>query len=60
VEDKFAREVYFPLGNFVERINLRVVDNRRIETAVNGFFQKDAVKHAARIRIQSEGDVADA
>src|SRR5947209_4801259 len=60
LEDELAREVNFYFRNLVQRVDFRVVNNGRIETSINRFLQKHAVKHASRVRAQTKADVAHA
>ncbi len=59
LEDELARKVDLDLGNLVEGINLRVVDDSRVKPAIDRFLEEDGVEHAARIGAQAEGDVRD-
>ena len=36
------------------RIDFRIVDDGRVETAVHGLLEEDGVEHAARISVQAE------
>ena len=59
-EDEFAGEVDFDVGDFVERVDLGVVDDGGVEATVDGLFEEDGVEHAAGVGVEAEGDVADA
>src|SRR5260370_41129603 len=56
--DQLARQVGLDLRDLIKRIDLGVIDDGHVEPVVDGFFHEDAVKHASRVGVQPEGNVA--
>ena len=60
LKDELASQFDFFFWNFIERVNLRVIDDGRIEAAVDGLFEENGIQHTARVGLQTKRNIGDA